>query len=112
MRAPRQPTAESFDDFPSFIEDNLFEDEGWEGKAGVADWEPFRRLGRSMTDYIANYYEQIEKRPVGARVEPGYLEVRRYPSIMFMLCLLYPVRWRGDIASFNTFAARSIIPVP
>lgn len=40
------------------------------------DWEPFRLLGRSMVDYIANYYDSVEARPVGARVEPGYLKVR------------------------------------
>ena len=80
MRASRLPQspAVSSDEPPSFSEDNLFEGDGWEGEAGMADWEPFRQLGRSMANYIANYYEQIERRPVGARVEPGYLEVRRY----------------------------------
>lgn len=53
----------------------MFETEGWEGEADVSDWEPFRLLGRSMVDYIANYYEQVEARPVRARVEPGYLQV-------------------------------------
>ena len=60
---------------PFSNEERLFETEGWEGEAGVSDWEPFRLLGRSMVDYIANYYEQVEARPVGARVEPGYLKV-------------------------------------
>lgn len=53
----------------------LFESEGWEGEADVSDWEPFRLLGRSMVDYIANYYKDVESRPVRAQVEPGYLKV-------------------------------------
>lgn len=53
----------------------LFESEGWEGDADVHDWEPFRLLGRSMIDYIADYYRDIEYRPVRAQVEPGYLQV-------------------------------------
>lgn len=54
----------------------LFESEGWEGDAEVSDWEPFRLLGRSMIEYIANYYTEVESRPVRAQVEPGYLKVR------------------------------------
>ncbi|CAN0518039.1 unnamed protein product, partial [Scytosiphon promiscuus] len=53
-----------------------FAHEGWEGAAAVADWEPFRQLGRSMIDYIADYYRTVEDFPVRARVEPGYLKVR------------------------------------
>ena len=55
----------------------LFESEGWEGSADVSDWEPFRGVGRSMIDYIANYYRNVESFPVRAQVEPGYLRVRR-----------------------------------
>lgn len=43
----------------------------------MSDWEPFRLLGRSMIDYIADYYQGVESFPVRARVEPGYLKVRR-----------------------------------
>ncbi|CAN0541933.1 unnamed protein product, partial [Ectocarpus sp. 8 AP-2014] len=31
-------------------------------------------LGRSMVDYIADYYQGIESRPVKSSVEPGYLK--------------------------------------
>ncbi|CAM9422706.1 unnamed protein product [Pylaiella littoralis] len=54
----------------------LFATEGWEGEADVSDWEPFRLLGRSMVEYIADYYEGVESRPVRAKVEPGYLKKR------------------------------------
>ncbi|CAM9654577.1 unnamed protein product [Ectocarpus sp. 6 AP-2014] len=54
----------------------LFEAEGWEGEADVSDWEPFRLLGRSMVDYIADYYQRVESLPVRAIVEPGYLKKR------------------------------------
>ncbi|CAM9771919.1 unnamed protein product, partial [Ectocarpus sp. 13 AM-2016] len=54
----------------------LFEAEGWEGEADVSDWEPFRLLGRSMVDYIADYYQGVESLPVRAIVEPGYLKKR------------------------------------
>ncbi|CAJ0952740.1 unnamed protein product [Ranitomeya imitator] len=33
----------------------------------------FRKRGRDMVDYIANYLEQIESRQVFPEVEPGYL---------------------------------------
>lgn len=33
----------------------------------------FRKRGREMVDYIANYLEQIESRQVFPDVEPGYL---------------------------------------
>eukprot|EP00903_Cladosiphon_okamuranus_P005441 g5426.t1 len=54
----------------------FFATEGWEGGADVSDWEPFRLLGRSMIDYIADYYQAVESLPVRARVEPGYLKSR------------------------------------
>ncbi|XP_039662699.1 aromatic-L-amino-acid decarboxylase [Perca fluviatilis] len=37
------------------------------------DAEEFRRRGREMVDYVANYLENIEQRPVYPDVEPGYL---------------------------------------
>lgn len=54
----------------------LFQAEGWEGDAAVSDWGPFRLLGRSMIDYVADYYEGVESRAVRASVEPGYLKVQ------------------------------------
>lgn len=65
--------------------DELFEPEGWEGAANVSDWEPFRQLGRSMVDYIANYYQTVEDYPVRAGVEPGYLKVR----LAFVILLIH-----------------------
>lgn len=35
--------------------------------------EEFRRRGRDMVDYIADYMEQIASRQVFPSVEPGYL---------------------------------------
>ena len=64
----------------------MFDSEGWEGDADVFDWEPFRLLGRSMVDYIANYYQHVEARPVGARVEPGYLKVRVPKGTSMYVC--------------------------
>ncbi|XP_029958351.1 aromatic-L-amino-acid decarboxylase [Salarias fasciatus] len=37
------------------------------------DAEEFRRRGREMVDYVADYLENIEKRHVYPDVEPGYL---------------------------------------
>ncbi|XP_077159097.1 aromatic-L-amino-acid decarboxylase isoform X2 [Paroedura picta] len=37
------------------------------------DTAEFRKRGKEMVDYIANYLERIEKRPVYPDVEPGYL---------------------------------------
>ncbi|XP_058502762.1 aromatic-L-amino-acid decarboxylase [Solea solea] len=37
------------------------------------DTEEFRRRGREMVDYVADYLDSIEKRPVFPDVEPGYL---------------------------------------
>uniref|UniRef100_A0A3Q3GVL2 Aromatic-L-amino-acid decarboxylase n=1 Tax=Labrus bergylta TaxID=56723 RepID=A0A3Q3GVL2_9LABR len=37
------------------------------------DAAEFRRRGREMVDYIADYLENIEQRPVYPDVEPGYL---------------------------------------
>eukprot|EP00752_Nemacystus_decipiens_P002073 g1984.t1 len=57
------------------VSSHLFATEGWEGDADVSDWEPFRLLGKSMVDYIADYYQGVESRPVGAQVKPGYLKL-------------------------------------
>ena len=37
------------------------------------DAEEFRRRGREMIDYIADYLESVETRRVTPDVEPGYL---------------------------------------
>ncbi|CAN0287976.1 unnamed protein product, partial [Scytosiphon promiscuus] len=39
------------------------------------DWEPFRQLGRSMVDYIVDYYQSVEDFPVRPMVKPGFLKV-------------------------------------
>ena len=35
--------------------------------------EGFRKVGKEMIDYVADYLENIEKRPVLSSLEPGYL---------------------------------------
>ncbi len=35
--------------------------------------DEFRKAGKEMIDYVADYLENIEKRPVLPSVEPGYL---------------------------------------
>ena len=37
------------------------------------DAEEFRRRGKEMVDYVADYLENIKQRPVFPTVEPGYL---------------------------------------
>lgn len=37
------------------------------------DAAEFRRRGREMVDYVADYLENLEQRPVYPDVEPGYL---------------------------------------
>ncbi|XP_030014097.1 aromatic-L-amino-acid decarboxylase isoform X1 [Sphaeramia orbicularis] len=37
------------------------------------DFEEFRRRGKEMVDYVADYLENIEQRPVYPDVQPGYL---------------------------------------
>lgn len=37
------------------------------------DAAEFRRRGREMVDYVADYLENIEQRPVYPDLEPGYL---------------------------------------
>ncbi|KAI6705975.1 hypothetical protein NL676_008937 [Syzygium grande] len=43
------------------------------------DLGEFRRQGHMVVDFLAKYYENIEKNPVLSRVEPGYLS-ERLPS--------------------------------
>ena len=38
--------------------------------------EDFRRFGREIVDWIADYLEQVEERPVLAQVEPGELRAK------------------------------------
>ncbi|HEV7843923.1 MAG TPA: pyridoxal-dependent decarboxylase, partial [Pyrinomonadaceae bacterium] len=38
--------------------------------------EDFRRYGREVVDWIADYFEHIEELPVLAQVEPGYLKAK------------------------------------
>lgn len=37
------------------------------------DAAEFRRRGREMVDYVADYLENVEQRPVYPDLEPGYL---------------------------------------
>lgn len=41
--------------------------------SGSMDAAEFRRRGREMVDYVADYLEKIEQRPVYPDLEPGYL---------------------------------------
>ena len=36
--------------------------------------DDFRRYGRELVDWIADYFEQIEDFPVLSQVEPGWLK--------------------------------------
>lgn len=44
-----------------------------DSKVRRMDTVEFRRRGKEMVDYIADYLENIEQRPVYPDVEPGYL---------------------------------------
>ena len=46
------------------------------------DSEQFRKYGKEMVDYIADYYDNIRQRPVIHNVSPGYLP-------LLLPCLLY-----------------------
>ncbi|HDZ89054.1 MAG TPA: aspartate aminotransferase family protein, partial [Deltaproteobacteria bacterium] len=35
--------------------------------------DDFRRCGRAVVDWIADYYEKVESLPVLSRVEPGQI---------------------------------------
>lgn len=39
----------------------------------IMDAAEFRRRGKEMVDYVADYLENIEQRPVYPDLEPGYL---------------------------------------
>lgn len=39
----------------------------------VLDIESFRRAGYAAIDSICDYYANLEQRPVGAQVKPGFL---------------------------------------
>ncbi|ONI11090.1 hypothetical protein PRUPE_4G086900 [Prunus persica] len=44
--------------------------------SGPLDLVEFRRQGHMMVDFIADYYQKIEKHPVLSQVQPGYLKER------------------------------------
>ncbi|KAF9588975.1 hypothetical protein IFM89_017654 [Coptis chinensis] len=44
--------------------------------ANPLDADEFRRQGHLVIDFIADYYQNIEKLPVRSQVEPGYLKKR------------------------------------
>jgi aromatic-L-amino-acid/L-tryptophan decarboxylase len=50
------------------------ESQGFAPDSGDMSAEDFRRFGREVVDWIADYFEQIEERPVLAQVEPGQLK--------------------------------------
>src|SRR6266850_707451 len=43
---------------------------------GDMDKEEFRRFGHDLIDWIADYFEHIEDRPVLAQIEPGDLKAQ------------------------------------
>jgi aromatic-L-amino-acid decarboxylase len=43
---------------------------------GDMDKEEFRRFGHELIDWIADYFENIEDRPVLAQIEPGDLKAQ------------------------------------
>jgi aromatic-L-amino-acid decarboxylase len=45
-----------------------------ERRSGDMPAEEFRRYGRELVDWIADYFERIEEFPVLAKVEPGWLK--------------------------------------
>ncbi|XP_002735383.1 aromatic-L-amino-acid decarboxylase-like [Saccoglossus kowalevskii] len=40
----------------------------------MVDSNDFRKWGKQMVDYVADYLDNVEKRPPLSKVEPGYLE--------------------------------------
>jgi aromatic-L-amino-acid decarboxylase len=52
------------------------EAEGFAPPSGDMSAEDFRRFGRELVDWIADYFEHIEERPVLAQVEPGELKAK------------------------------------
>ncbi|MBD0372600.1 MAG: amino acid decarboxylase [Pyrinomonadaceae bacterium] len=49
---------------------------GFAPPSGDMSAEDFRSFGREVVDWIADYFEHIEERPVLARVEPGELKAK------------------------------------
>ena len=45
-----------------------------EAKLGDMPADEFRRFGREVVDWIADYFERIEEFPVLSQVEPGWLK--------------------------------------
>ena len=43
-------------------------------KENLLDSKEFRKQAHMIVDFIADYYENIEKYPVLSQVEPGYLQ--------------------------------------
>jgi aromatic-L-amino-acid decarboxylase len=58
------------------MKDSGMEGRGFAPAAGDMTAEDFRRFGREVVDWIADYFERIEERPVLAQVEPGELKAR------------------------------------
>ncbi|HKS29285.1 MAG TPA: pyridoxal-dependent decarboxylase [Pyrinomonadaceae bacterium] len=58
------------------MKDSETEARGFAPPAGDMTPEDFRRFGREVVDWIADYFEHIEERPVLAQVEPGELKAR------------------------------------
>src|SRR6185503_2122668 len=54
----------------------LREGRGFSPEQGDMSAEEFRHFGREIVDWIADYLEHIEERPVLAQVEPGDLKAR------------------------------------
>ncbi|HEX8748112.1 MAG TPA: pyridoxal-dependent decarboxylase [Pyrinomonadaceae bacterium] len=58
------------------MNDSGLEGRGFAPVEGDMTAEDFRRFGREVVDWIADYFERIEERPVLAQVEPGELKAR------------------------------------
>lgn len=50
--------------------------QGFAPPSGDMSAEDFRRYGREVVDWIADYFQHIEERPVLAQVEPGELKAK------------------------------------
>ncbi|KAI3470591.1 hypothetical protein Pfo_027254 [Paulownia fortunei] len=49
---------------------------GFDGTIKPLDPEEFRRHGHLVINFLADYYQNVEKYPVRSQVEPGYLKKR------------------------------------
>ena len=54
----------------------LREERGFAPDKGDMSAKDFRQFGHEVVDWIADYLEHIEERPVLAQVEPGDLKAR------------------------------------